>query len=162
MSNFRIGFGYDIHRLAEDRALVLGGVNIAYRKGLEGHSDADCLMHAIVDSLLGAAGLRDIGHYFPDTDPANKDRASRFFLEGAVREITQRGFKIINVDTTLIAELPKISPYMDKMKETISQILKIEPDAVGIKATTNEKVDAVGEGRAIAAYAVCLLEKTRV
>jgi len=159
MSNFRIGFGYDIHPLVEGRTLVLGGINIPYSKGLEGHSDADCLIHAIVDSLLGAAGLRDIGYYFPDTDPANKDKASHFFLEGAVREINQRGFKIINVDTTIIAEAPKLNPYMNQMRELLSRILKIEPEFLGIKATTNEKMDATGEGRAIAAYAVCLLER---
>lgn len=159
MSNFRIGFGYDIHQLVENRPLVLGGIHISYRKGLEGHSDADCLIHAIVDSILGAAGLRDIGYYFPDTDPANRNKASRLFLEGAVREVSQRGFKIINVDTTIIAEAPKLSPYMDQMRKLLSQILKIEPECVGIKATTNEKMDATGEGRAIAAYAVCLLEK---
>lgn len=158
MSDFRVGFGYDIHQLVEGRPLVLGGVKIPYHKGLLGHSDADCLMHAVVDALLGAVGLQDIGHYFPDTDPANKDKASKFFLEGALKEICKKGFKVINVDTTIIAQEPRLSAYMTEMQRNLSQLLNIKPEAVGIKATTNEKMDATGRGEAIAAHAVCLLK----
>lgn len=152
-----VGFGYDVHRLVEGRPLILGGVNIPYEKGLDGHSDADVLIHALMDALLGAAGLRDIGFYFPPSDPAYKGADSLKLLEHVVALLAQEGYKPVNVDMTLLAERPKIGPHVDQMRERLSAALGLAPRRVGIKATTNEKMGFVGEGQGMAAYAVALI-----
>jgi 2-C-methyl-D-erythritol 2,4-cyclodiphosphate synthase len=154
---FRIGHGYDIHRTAPGRRLVLGGVPFDAPFGLEGHSDADCLTHALCDALRGAAGLPDIGHAFPDTDPAWRGIDSQVLLERTAAAVRARGLRILNVDTTLVAERPKIAPRIAEMRERLARSMAIDPAMVGIKATTNEGADAVGAGAAIAAHAVCLL-----
>jgi 2-C-methyl-D-erythritol 2,4-cyclodiphosphate synthase len=157
---YRIGHGYDIHRLVAGRPLVLGGVRFATDYGLDGHSDADCLTHAICDALLGAAGLPDIGHFFPNTDPAYKNADSQLLLRRVVAEITQLGFNIANIDATLIAEKPKISPHLAAMKAALAQSTGLLPDEIGLKATTNEGVGDLGRGLAIAAHAVALLSRS--
>jgi len=154
---FRVGHGYDIHRFAAGRRLVLGGVEIPFEKGLEGHSDADCLCHAIADSILGAAGLPDIGHYYPPGSPATKDMNSLEIVRGAVREAAKLGYEIGNVDSTIVARSPKIAPHVTAIKEKLAQALGISPERIGIKATTNEGVDGLGRGEAIAVYAVTIL-----
>ena len=153
----RIGTGYDIHRLVEDRRLVLGGVEIPYHKGLLGHSDADVLSHAIADAILGAAGLHDIGHFFPDTDPKLEGIDSQIILRKAIDEVSHLGYKLQNVDSTLIAQEPKIGPHINSMKRVLSNSLGVNEDSIGIKATTNEGVGDIGKGLAIAAQAACLL-----
>ena len=153
----RIGTGYDIHRLVEDRRLVLGGVEIPYHKGLLGHSDADVLSHAIADAILGAAGLHDIGHFFPDTDPKLEGIDSQIILRKAIAEVSHLGYKLQNVDSTLIAQEPKIGPHINSMKRVLSNSLGVTEDTIGIKATTNEGVGDIGKGLAIAAQAACLL-----
>ncbi len=153
----RIGTGYDIHRLVEDRRLVLGGVEIPYHKGLLGHSDADVLSHAIADAILGAAGLHDIGHFFPDTDPKLEGIDSQIILRKAIDEVSHLGYKLQNVDSTLIAQEPKIGPHINSMKRVLSNSLGVTEDSIGIKATTNEGVGDIGKGLAIAAQAACLL-----
>ncbi len=153
----RIGHGYDIHRLVSGRKLMLGGIPIPHSKGLEGHSDADCLIHALADAILGALALPDIGHYFPNQDPTFKNMESRWILVKAVEEAQRLGFLINNVDISLIAEEPKIGPYLPQMRTQLAQLLKISENAVGLKATTNEGMDAIGNGEAIAAHAVVLL-----
>ena len=153
----RIGTGYDIHRLVEDRRLVLGGVEIPYHKGLLGHSDADVLSHAIADAILGAAGLHDIGHFFPDTDPKLEGIDSQIILRKAIAEVSHLGYKLQNVDSTLIAQEPKIGPHINSMKRVLSNSLGVTEDSIGIKATTNESVGDIGKGLAIAAQAACLL-----
>lgn len=158
MQPFRIGFGYDLHRLVEGRRLVLGGIEIPHDKGLLGHSDADCLSHAIADAILGAAGLPDIGHFFPDTDPVHKDMDSQEILKRVQKEIDALGYTISNIDCTVIAEAPKLALYQDLMKEKMAVSLGIQVSQIGIKATTNEKTGPIGAQEAIAAYAVCLLE----
>jgi len=156
----RIGIGYDIHRLTEGWKLVLGGVEIPYIKGLEGHSDADVMLHALCDALLGASGLGDIGKHFPDTDPKFMGVSSMGLLKDVFTMIVKEGFKVHNVDLVLIAEEPKISPFVEKMKDNISSVLKIDKNYIGIKASTNEGVGAVGRGEAIASYSVVtLIEK---
>jgi 2-C-methyl-D-erythritol 2,4-cyclodiphosphate synthase len=155
-----VGFGYDVHRLVEGRPLVLGSVTIPYEKGLDGHSDADVLIHALMDALLGAAGLRDIGYYFPPTDPAYKGADSLKLLERVVALLVQEGFQPINVDMTLLAERPKIGPYVEQMREHLSGVLGVAPRRVGIKATTNEGMGFIGEGQGMAAYAVALIQAT--
>ena len=157
MSGFRIGFGYDLHQLVKGRPLILGGVEIPFNKGLMGHSDADCLTHAIADAILGAAGLRDIGYHFPDTDPQHKDINSLVILRQAVTEIRKLGYSIGNIDATLIAEQPKIGPYIDSMKEKLAEAMEIAIGDIGIKATTNEKMDSIGRGEAMATHAVALI-----
>ena len=157
--NHRIGHGYDIHRTAPGRKLVLGGVKFDADFGLDGHSDADCLTHAICDALLGAAGLPDIGHFFPDTDPAYKNADSQLLLRRVVAEITKLGFNISNIDATLIAEQPKIAPRLAEMKAVLARSAGLLPDEIGLKATTNEGVDDIGRGLAIAAHAVCLISR---
>ena len=154
---FRIGQGYDIHRLVRGRKLVLGGIKIPFKKGLEGHSDADCLTHAIADAILGALGLPDIGHYFPNTDPDCAEIDSQKILKSAVAEARRLGYGIANVDATLIAEAPVLGPYFAAMKRTLSQSMGMDPTDLGLKATTNERIGELGRGKAIAAYAVCLL-----
>lgn len=155
---FKIGLGYDIHRFAEGRKLILGGVEIPHHKGLDGHSDADCLTHALADAVLGALGLPDIGHFFPNTDPSIEGIDSQEILKKAVEEAESRGFRVGNVDVALIAEEPKIYPHIDAMKERLAISLKIEPTSIGIKATTNEKIGDLGKGLGIAAQAICLLQ----
>ncbi|MBS33177.1 MAG: 2-C-methyl-D-erythritol 2,4-cyclodiphosphate synthase [Verrucomicrobiales bacterium] len=148
------GIGYDVHRLAEGRPLWLGGVEIAHDRGLDGHSDADVLMHAICDAVLGALGHGDIGSFFPPSDPQWKDAPSRIFLEKAAELVTEAGGRIVNVDATVIAEAPKILPHVPAMKAAVAQALSIPPDRVGIKATTNELLGFLGRGEGIAAMAV--------
>lgn len=157
--NFRIGHGYDIHRTVAGRKLVLGGVTFAADFGLDGHSDADALTHAICDALLGAAGLPDIGHLFPNTDPAFKNADSLMLLQRVVGVLRTRGWAPINVDATLIAEKPKIAPRLAEMKAALAAATGLPVDAVGLKATTNEGSDDIGRGLAIAAHAVALIRK---
>ncbi len=160
MSNttpFRVGFGYDIHRTIKGRDLILGGVKIPSEFGLDGHSDADCLSHAIADALLGTCGLPDIGHLFPNTDESIKGISSLKILENVNEEIQKHGASIVNIDAMIIAEQPKVSPYLDAMKAELSKTLNIPINCIGIKATTNETVDDIGKGLAIAAHAVCLV-----
>lgn len=153
----RIGYGYDIHRLVVGRPLVLGGVTIPCEVGLEGHSDADCLTHALADSIFGALALPDIGHWFPNTDPSIQGIDSCKILKKAVQEANLRGWVIGNVDCVVIAERPRIGAFLDAMKTSLSATMGIRPDQVGVKATTNEKVGDIGKGLAIAAHATCLL-----
>lgn len=154
----RIGHGYDVHRLCEGRKLVIGGVEIEYEKGLLGHSDADVLLHAISDSLLGAAGMGDIGGMFPDTDPGFKDADSLELLKIVVCAINKKGYKPVNIDATIIAQRPKMSPYISKMKENIAAALNVDVDYVNIKATTEEKLGFTGNGEGISAHCVCLID----
>lgn len=153
-----VGFGYDVHRLAEGRPLILGGVTIAHDRGLDGHSDADVLLHALMDALLGAAGLRDIGHHFPPSDPALRGADSLMLLARVVGLLAAEGFRPVNVDLTLLAERPKIAPHVEAMRERIAAALGVAPRRVGVKATTNEGLGYVGEGLGMAAYAVALIE----
>ncbi|MCI9143679.1 MAG: 2-C-methyl-D-erythritol 2,4-cyclodiphosphate synthase [Lachnospiraceae bacterium] len=153
----RIGTGYDVHRLVEDRALVIGGVEIPYEKGLLGHSDADVLLHAIMDALLGAAALGDIGRHFPDSDPAYKGISSLLLLEKVGVLLNERGFVIENVDSTIIAQAPKMRPFIDTMRENIAKVLGVGTEFVNVKATTEEGLGFTGTGEGIAAQAVCLL-----
>ena len=154
---FRIGQGYDIHRFAEGRKLILGGIEIPHALGLEGHSDADCLIHALADAILGAVGLPDIGFHFPPSEPALEGIDSMKILLKAKEQCETKGYLIGNVDATIIAEKPRISPYVEAMKERLSKILEVETNQVGIKATTNEGIGGIGNGEGIAAHAVCLL-----
>jgi 2-C-methyl-D-erythritol 2,4-cyclodiphosphate synthase len=156
----RIGNGYDIHRLGPGRMLILGGIEIPFKKGLVGHSDADCLCHAIADALLGALALPDIGQFFPDTDPKTAGIDSTQMLRTIYeREILARSFRVINVDGTIIAQEPHLAPHLGAMRRTLGGILGVADDRVGIKATTNEGLGGVGKCKAIACFAVCLLEK---
>ncbi|MFZ5816981.1 MAG: 2-C-methyl-D-erythritol 2,4-cyclodiphosphate synthase [Bacillota bacterium] len=154
-----VGFGYDVHRLAEGRKLVLGGVEIPHTRGLDGHSDADVILHALMDALLGAAGLRDIGHHFPPSDPAYRGADSLKLLAHVVELLAREGYRPVNCDITLLAERPKIGPYVEQMRERISGVLGVLPRRVGLKATTNEKMGFVGEEQGMAAYAVALIEE---
>ncbi len=156
---YRIGIGYDIHQLVEGRDLIIGGIKITHEKGLLGHSDADVLIHAIIDGMLGALALDDIGTLFPDTDPKYKNIDSTVLLKHVYDLIQEKGYKIVNIDSNIIAQAPKMMPYIPKMKEILSSILKISPDDLSIKAKTKEKLDAVGQKLAIEANAVVLLEK---
>jgi len=155
----RIGHGYDIHRTAPGRPLVLGGVRFESDFGLEGYSDADCVTHAICDALLGAAGLPDIGHFFPNTDPRYANADSQLLLRSVVAELRQRGWAPVNVDATVIAERPQIAPQLDAMKAVLAQSTGLPAAAIGLKATTHEGVGELGRGLAIAAHAVALIEK---
>lgn len=156
---FKVGLGYDIHRLTEGRDLIIGGVKITHEKGLLGHSDADVLVHAIIDALLGAAGMDDIGTIFPDTDPKFKDADSILLLKQVVEEVKKKGYKINNLDSNIIAQAPKMMPYIPKMKTVIAEIMGLDLENVSIKAKTKEKLDSVGEGRAIEANAIVLIER---
>ncbi len=156
---YRIGIGYDVHQLVEGRDLIIGGIKITHEKGLLGHSDADVLIHAIIDGMLGALALDDIGTLFPDTDPKYKNIDSTVLLKHVYDLIQEKGYKIVNIDSNIIAQAPKMMPYIPKMKEILSSILKISPDDLSIKAKTKEKLDAVGQKLAIEANAVVLLEK---
>lgn len=160
--NLRIGHGYDIHRIVPGRPMILGGVKFDVDYGLDGHSDADCLTHAICDALLGAAGLPDIGHFFPNTDPAYKNIDSQILLQRVIAALRDRGYAPMNIDASLIAEKPKIYPRLTEIKAALSRSTGLPVDAVGLKATTNEGVDEIGRGLAIAAHAVCLIEQIRV
>ena len=159
MSNIRIGEGWDIHALVEGRPLMLGGVHVPYSKGLLGHSDADALLHAITDALFGAAGMGDIGTHFPDTDAAFKGADSAALLAEAARRVRAQGYSIGNVDSTIIAQAPKLAPHMGAMRTRIADILGIASDCVNVKAKTAEKMGPVGEGLAIEARAVVLLQR---
>lgn len=153
----RIGFGVDVHQLVSERKLFLGGIEIPSDLGALGHSDADVLLHAICDALLGSLNLRDIGFHFSDQDPKYKNIDSKLLLKDTYQLIKQKGFKINNIDATIIAEKPKLNPHIPAMQSVISKLLEVEVDAVSIKATTHEKVDSFGKSEAIKAYAVCLL-----
>lgn len=159
MSNVRIGHGYDVHRLVEERRLILGGVDIPYEKGLLGHSDADVLLHAISDALLGAAALGDIGKHFPDTDAAYKNADSLVLLSKVNDIISAAGYRVSNVDATVIAQAPKLAPHILKMRENIAKALDTDLDAISVKATTEERLGFTGSGEGISAHAVCLIEK---
>ena len=155
----RIGHGYDVHRLVEDRDLILGGVKIGYEKGLLGHSDADVLLHAVSDALLGAAGLGDIGRHFPDTDPQYKGADSRVLLRHVVKLVRENGYAISNVDVTMIAQKPKLKDHIPQMVKNIAADLQIPESRVNVKATTEEKLGFTGEGLGMSCHAVCLLEE---
>lgn len=157
--NIRVGFGFDVHTLEEGRKLVLGGVHIPHSKGCVGHSDADVLIHAICDALLGAAGLKDIGYHFPNTDPKYKGIDSKLLLVEVMKLISAKGYKVGNVDCTVCAEQPKINPHTEAMKQQLSPILQISTEDISIKATTNEKLGYVGREEGINAYAVALITK---
>lgn len=157
--NIKIGIGYDVHRLAEDRELWLGGIIIPHTHGLEGHSDADVLIHAICDALLGAAGLRDIGHYFPDNKQEFKNIDSKILLARTMQLIEESGWHVGNIDSTICAEQPKLNPHIEHMKATLAPILHIDANDVGIKATTTERLGFTGRQEGISAYAVALLIK---
>ncbi|MDJ1185481.1 2-C-methyl-D-erythritol 2,4-cyclodiphosphate synthase [Roseofilum casamattae] len=154
----RIGNGYDIHQLGSGRPLILGGVTIPHELGLIGHSDADVLTHALMDAMLGALALGDIGHYFPPTDPQWKGADSLILLEQVNRLITQKGWKVANFDATIVAERPKLKPHLPAMRDRLSRLLHLPVDCASIKATTNEKLGPIGREEGIAAYAVTLLE----
>ena len=154
----RIGHGYDVHKFAENRDLIIGGVNIPYEKGLLGHSDADVLLHAVCDALLGAAALGDIGKHFPDTDPKFKGIDSMLLLKKVAELLKENGYKIINIDSTVLAQRPKLAPYILKMRENISDALGVDVDFISVKATTEEGLGFTGEGLGIAAHAVCLID----
>lgn len=155
----RIGHGYDIHIFDEDRPLYIGGIKIRDNNGLLGHSDADVLIHAIMDSLLGAAGLRDIGYYFPDTDDNYKGVDSKVLLKEVMRMISDEGFKIANIDATVVMEKPKLKDYIMPIREKLAEVMGISLSSINVKATTNEKQDAVGEGKAVEVFSVALIEE---
>jgi len=158
---FKTGIGFDIHRLEEGRTLYLGGIEIPSAKGLVGHSDGDCLIHALMDGLLGAAGERDIGQIFPDTDPKYKDIRSTELLRDVVRRLEERKIEIINIDSIVIAEEPYLAPFIPRMKEVLSSILQIDKDDLGIKAKTQEGINFIGQGKAIAAWVSVLIREKR-
>ena len=159
MTNLRIGHGYDVHRLVEGRRLILGGVDIPWEKGLLGHSDADVLVHAIMDALTGASRLGDIGRLFPDTDPAYAGISSIKLLREVGRLLGEKGFEVVNIDATLLAQAPKVGPYRPQMAANVAEALGIDPEQVNIKATTEEGLGFTGDGSGMAAHAVVLLEK---
>lgn len=154
----RIGHGYDVHRLCEDRLLILGGVKVPHTKGLQGHSDADVLVHAVMDCLLGAAALGDIGHLFPDTDNSYLGIDSLLLLDKVRSILQEKGYSIVNIDATILAQKPKLAPYISSMRENIARVLRIRPEQVGVKATTEERLGFTGAEEGIAAHAVCLID----
>lgn len=158
---FRIGHGYDVHRLAEGRKLILGGVDIPYEKGLLGHSDADVLVHAIMDSILGALALGDIGKLFPDNDSAYKGADSIKLLEQVIGIAEEKGFTVGNIDSTILCQAPKLAGYIDNMRENIAKACNTDIDNISVKATTEEKLGFTGSGEGIAAHAVCIMEKMK-
>lgn len=160
MTNLRIGHGYDVHRLVEGRKLILGGVEIPWERGLLGHSDADVLIHAVMDALSGAARLGDIGKLFPDTDPAYAGISSLKLLAEVGGLLKERGYQVVNIDATLLAQAPKVGPHRQKMAENMAAALGIDPEQINVKATTEEGLGFTGEGAGMAAHAVALLEKT--
>jgi 2-C-methyl-D-erythritol 2,4-cyclodiphosphate synthase len=155
---FRIGQGFDVHQLTEGRPLIIGGVTIPYEQGLLGHSDADVLLHAVSDACIGAIGEGDIGKHFPDTDPAFKNADSALLLKHIWDLVTEKGYALVNADCTIIAQKPKMAPYIDQMKKRIAQLLEAEPEQINVKATTTEKLGFTGRGEGIAAQAVVLLQ----
>ena len=155
----RIGHGYDVHKLVENRKLILGGVDIPYEKGLLGHSDADVLLHAISDSLLGAVALGDIGKLFPDNDPQYEGADSLVLLQRVYEAVKEKGYEITNIDATVLAQRPKLRPYIDTMRENIAKVLDVDVDLISVKATTEEGLGFTGKGEGIAAHCVCLLNK---
>lgn len=155
----RIGHGYDVHRLVQGRKLILGGVEIPFEMGLDGHSDADVLLHAVMDALLGAAAMGDIGGLFPDNDPKYKGISSMLLLHEVVERISQKGYGLGNLDVTMIAQRPKLKPYIPKMIENLSAALSAEPSQINVKATTEERLGFTGSGEGMACHAVCLLEE---
>jgi 2-C-methyl-D-erythritol 2,4-cyclodiphosphate synthase len=154
----RVGIGHDTHRLVEGRPLILGGLRIEHSRGLAGHSDADVVLHALTDALLGAAGLGDIGDAYPDTDPAHKDRDSRFFLHESLNRLERKGLRLINVDIIIFAQEPKLGPIKAALRQKIAELLALDADAVNVKAKTGEKVGAIGRGEAIGCQAVVLID----
>lgn len=159
MTNLRIGHGYDVHRLMAGRRLILGGVDIPWEKGLEGHSDADVLVHAVMDALLGAAGLEDIGSLFPDSSEEFRDISSLVLLKRVAGELAKRSVTVVNVDATVLAQAPKLAPYRAQMRANIAGALGIETEQVGVKATTEEHLGFTGDGSGMAAHAVALVER---
>jgi len=157
--NFRIGFGYDIHQLAKGEELWLGGIKLDYHLGTVGHSDADVLIHAIIDAILGAANLRDIGFHFPDTDPKFKGADSKLLLKEVGAILNKNGYRLGNIDATIVIEQPKINPHIEKMQETMAQLLSVPTNDISIKATTSEKLSFVGREEGVKAYAVALVCK---
>jgi 2-C-methyl-D-erythritol 2,4-cyclodiphosphate synthase len=157
--NFRIGFGYDVHQLKEGNDFVIGGVKLEHHKGADGHSDADVLIHTICDAVLGAANMRDIGHHFPDTDPDFKGIDSKILLKDVLVLVRKNGFDIINIDSTVCLEKPKLNPHIPMMQEVLSECMGIDVDQISIKATTSEKMGFVGTENGVSAYAVVLLSK---
>ena len=155
----RIGHGYDVHRLVQGRRLILGGVEVPWEMGLLGHSDADVLTHAVMDALLGAAGLWDIGHAFPDTDPAYEGISSLILLERVMEQLARRGLRVGNVDATILAQRPKLAPHIPRMVENLARVMRVEPGRVNVKATTEEGLGFTGAGDGMAAHAVALLEE---
>ena len=154
---YKIGHGYDVHRLVEERPLILGGVTIPYARGLLGHSDADCLIHAVMDAVLGALGMGDIGRHFPDTDPSYKGADSRALARTVYGMMQEKGYRIGNVDVTVIAQKPKLAPYIAEMRKNLAEDFSCSEDDVNVKATTEEGLGFTGSGEAIAAHAVCLI-----
>ncbi len=159
MTDFRVGFGYDVHRLVEGRDLVIGGVRIPYHLGLLGHSDADVLIHALCDALLGASGNGDIGKHFPDSDPEYKGISSMILLEHVMAKLTAEGWRLSNADMTLVAQRPKIAPYIPEIKAVLSEVMKCDACRINVKATTTEGLGFTGAGEGMAAYAVALIQK---
>ena len=159
MTNLRIGHGYDVHRLKTGRTLILGGVTIPYDLGLDGHSDADVLTHAIMDALLGAAAAGDIGKLFPDNDEAFRGISSLELLRRVKLHLEEKNYKIVNVDATIIAQAPKLSPYRETMRENLAKVMEVDVDQVSVKATTEEHLGFTGKGEGIAAHAICLIER---
>lgn len=158
-TSFKIGFGYDVHQFADDRKLFLGGIEIPHTKGLKGHSDADALLHSITDALLGALALGDIGTHFPDSDSQYKGIASKILLNKTYEMVLEKGYKIANIDATVVAENPKLNPHIKEIRESISQILNLSHEQVSVKATTSEKMGFVGEEKGVKVYAVVLIYK---
>ena len=159
MTNLRIGHGYDVHRLKTGRALILGGVTIPYDLGLDGHSDADVLTHAIMDALLGAAAAGDIGKLFPDNDEAFRGISSLELLRRVKLHLAEKNYKIVNVDATIIAQAPKLAPYRETMRENLAKVMEVDVEQVSVKATTEEHLGFTGRGEGIAAHAICLIER---
>jgi 2-C-methyl-D-erythritol 2,4-cyclodiphosphate synthase len=157
----KAGLGYDIHRLVRGRKLYLGGLEIPFPKGLLGHSDGDCLVHALVDALLGASGREDIGRLFPDTDPRFKDIRSTALLQAVMTRLKKRGFRVVQVDSVIVAEKPKLAPYIPRMKNVLAPLLGLKEDWVGIKAKTQEGLGVVGRGQAVQCWALALIRRTR-
>lgn len=158
--NFRVGFGYDIHQLAESYDFWLGGVKLDYIKGAVGHSDADVLIHAICDAILGAADLRDIGFHFPDTDPQYKGIDSKKLLAEVMRILRDNGYELGNIDSTVVLEKPKVNPHIQEMKAVLARVMDVEASQISIKATTSEKMSFVGRGEGVKAYAIVLIQKS--
>ncbi len=153
----RTGFGYDVHRFAANRPLMLGGIDVPHDRGLDGHSDADVLLHAVTDALLGAAALGDIGTHFPDSDERFRGADSAELLAASLRLLADAGFEVVNVDATVVAEAPRLAPHIPRMRERMAELLRTDVDRVSVKATTSEGMGFVGDGRGMAAYAVCLI-----